>query len=45
MYCRNCGNEVADNAIMCVACGVPPKAGKSSAIIVNPKRLLMLPFV
>ncbi len=28
MYCRNCGNEVADNAVMCVACGVPPKAGK-----------------
>ena len=28
MYCRNCGNEVAENAVMCVACGVPPKAGK-----------------
>jgi len=26
MYCRNCGNEVSDKAIMCVACGVPPKA-------------------
>jgi uncharacterized membrane protein len=28
MYCRNCGKEVADQAVMCVACGVPPKAGK-----------------
>ena len=24
MYCRNCGNEVSDKAIMCVACGTPP---------------------
>jgi TM2 domain-containing membrane protein YozV/RNA polymerase subunit RPABC4/transcription elongation factor Spt4 len=28
MYCRNCGKEVADQALMCVACGVPPKSGK-----------------
>jgi hypothetical protein len=27
MYCRNCGKEVADQAIMCMACGVPPKKG------------------
>jgi hypothetical protein len=27
MYCRNCGNEVSDKAIMCVVCGTPPKAG------------------
>ncbi len=27
MHCRNCGNEVSDQAIMCVACGVPPKNG------------------
>lgn len=27
MYCRNCGNEVSDKAIMCVACGTPPMAG------------------
>ena len=27
MYCRNCGNEVSDQAIMCMACGTPPKAG------------------
>jgi hypothetical protein len=26
MYCRNCGNEVSDKAIMCVACGTPPRA-------------------
>lgn len=28
MYCRNCGKEVAKQAVMCVACGVPPKSGK-----------------
>ncbi len=28
MYCRNCGKEVASQAIMCVACGVPPNDGK-----------------
>jgi TM2 domain-containing membrane protein YozV len=27
MYCRNCGNEVYEKAVMCVACGTPPKAG------------------
>ena len=28
MYCRNCGKEVAEQAVMCVVCGVPPKNGK-----------------
>ncbi len=23
MYCKNCGNEIANAAIMCVKCGVP----------------------
>ncbi len=27
MYCRNCGKEVSDQAVMCVNCGVPPRAG------------------
>ena len=27
MYCRNCGTEVAEQAVMCVACGVPPRSG------------------
>lgn len=27
MYCRNCAREIADQAVMCVACGVPPRAG------------------
>ena len=26
-YCRNCGSEVAEQAVMCVKCGVPPKNG------------------
>jgi hypothetical protein len=28
MYCRNCGKDVAEQAVMCVGCGVPPKAGE-----------------
>lgn len=29
MYCRNCGKEIDDKAVVCVACGVPPaKANK-----------------
>jgi len=27
MYCRNCGNEVSEKAVMCVACGTPPRVG------------------
>ena len=27
MHCRNCGSEVAEQAIMCVKCGTPPKSG------------------
>jgi TM2 domain-containing membrane protein YozV len=29
MYCRNCGKEVHDEAVMCVECGVPPGSGKA----------------
>jgi TM2 domain-containing membrane protein YozV len=27
MYCRNCGQQVADNAIACPACAQPPLSG------------------
>jgi hypothetical protein len=27
MFCRHCGNEVSDKAVMCVSCGTPPLAG------------------
>ncbi len=27
MFCRNCGKEVAPQAVMCVSCGVPPLKG------------------
>ena len=29
MFCRNCGKQVAEQAVMCVSCGVPPKNGKN----------------
>ena len=28
MYCRYCGKEVAEQAVICLACGVPPRNGK-----------------
>ena len=28
MYCRNCGNEMHDEAVVCVKCGVPAGKGK-----------------
>ena len=28
MSCTNCGSEVAENAVVCVKCGVPPCASK-----------------
>ena len=27
MFCRSCGKEVANQAVMCVSCGCPPLAG------------------
>jgi len=28
MYCRNCGKEVAPQAVVCVSCGLPPATGR-----------------
>jgi len=28
MYCRNCGKEVDDKAVVCISCGVPPAKEK-----------------
>ena len=27
MYCRTCGKQVAEQAVMCVSCGCPPLSG------------------
>lgn len=27
MYCRNCGKQIDDKAVVCVGCGVPPLRG------------------
>lgn len=41
MYCRNCGKEVADKAVICVSCGAKPLAGakycQNCAAEVDPK--------
>lgn len=29
MYCKNCGNQVSEKAIMCVSCGTPPQSGNN----------------
>lgn len=31
MYCKNCGKEIDDNAIICIHCGVSTKAGSAAA--------------
>jgi hypothetical protein len=28
MFCRNCGSQVDDKAVVCVSCGVHPQKGK-----------------
>lgn len=28
MYCRNCGNELSEKAVMCISCGCPPLIGE-----------------
>lgn len=28
MFCSNCGKEVADQAVMCVSCGCPPRSAR-----------------
>ena len=27
MYCRSCGKEVAENAVVCISCGLAPRLG------------------
>ena len=27
MYCRNCGKQIADNAVICIHCGAKPSVG------------------
>jgi TM2 domain-containing membrane protein YozV len=29
MFCRNCGNQVSEQAVICPKCGVPPLAGSN----------------
>ncbi len=28
VFCRNCGKEVPEQAVVCMSCGCPPKSGK-----------------
>ena len=32
MFCRNCGKQVADQAIVCVSCGCPPRNGTNFCV-------------
>jgi len=33
MYCRECGNEIKDNAVICVHCGVRTGVGEPDALM------------
>ena len=30
MYCKNCGNELNENAVACLKCGCDPKKGNKN---------------
>lgn len=44
MYCKNCGNEVIENAIACLKCGMSPKSEKNfcgeCGTATNPKQIV-----
>jgi len=37
MFCRHCGNELKDKAVVCSGCGSPVDEG-GEAVAVNPSR-------
>ena len=44
MYCRNCGNEVSDNAVACPKCGYNPRTEKNfcpnCGVATNPNQVM-----
>ncbi len=44
MFCRNCGKQIDDKAVVCVHCGVPPKLEKgfcnNCGILTKPNQTL-----
>ena len=39
MFCKKCGNEVADNATFCNKCGAPVAATAAAAPVATPAGL------
>ena len=39
MFCKNCGQEISDNADVCIHCGVATGKGISSVGVDNPSHL------
>ena len=35
MFCKYCGNEVNDNAVVCTKCGCPAEKNASTSVCVN----------
>lgn len=44
MYCKNCGAEINDNAVVCVKCGVPVIPVKNSYNDWNKKYSQLFPM-
>lgn len=37
MYCKNCGSEVNDNAIICIKCGCSLCENNNDLVLQNPQ--------
>lgn len=42
MYCRHCGKEINDKAVVCTGCGQPVENGETRAVGGEPWSLLMM---
>lgn len=42
MYCRHCGKEINDKAVVCTGCGQPVETGEDKAVGGEPWSLLMM---
>lgn len=42
MYCRHCGKEVKDKAVVCSGCGYPIDEGEDGAVAGHPWNLLIM---
>jgi uncharacterized membrane protein YvbJ len=42
MFCKNCGKQIDDKAVICVHCGVPPKSEKKYCKVISKENITLL---